>query len=247
MQSVIRSIPIPRISLSRILRYIEYLCEKGEVKCIDLKNHGLDFGRGVGDITRFLRNIGVVQVENDLAKLSSREICSLLRSKILVKVYMHNLLYERLLQYRLIFDIVRRHGSVRLEELHVKVNEELSKICPNAWINNVAFKTLIGFLEDLDLACRKGNVVVYTGKVFSQVERCIEESSRSLGETKILDVTLLAECLDIDAKILEDLLSGLLVDYKAPGRTYKKIDVNVDIVSTLLSRGLMMRTSSTDK
>ncbi len=247
MQSIIRSIPIPRIGIDRVIRYIEHLCREGSAKCSDLKRLRLDFGRGIGDITRFLRNLEIVEVEGDTVRLRLKMLCDIVTSKVLLKVLLHRIFYEKIVQYRLAFDIVKEAGSITLEELFRRINEELSKICPNAWINNVAFKSIVGFLEDLKLVSRRGSFLIYTGDLAEKARRCVESSVRSIGETKIVDVEELARCLGVCPEVVRKLFGDMLGDYKAPSRTYKRAVLDVDMLTAMLMYSIdVMRISSTD-
>ncbi len=246
MQSIVRSIPLPRTSITRIVKYIEHLCKQGEAKCSEIKSLSLDFGRGIGDITRFLRNLNIIRVEGDTVKLEDRDLCKAISSPIFAKIILHRLFYERLVQYRLIFDLVQQHKSIKLDELQLRLNEELSRLCPNAWVNSVAFKTLIGFLEDLELVSKRGALVVYTGKLLDKIRLCIEKSHRKIGATELIDLNELASCLEMDRDLLEELLGKVLVNYKAPGGKYKRAVIDINSAVNILALSWVTRTSSTE-
>jgi hypothetical protein len=143
--------------LKRIDEYVMYIA-RNNPSLDELKEKGLEIGRGKGDITRFLERLRVVEVSNGLVVLTAvgRTLVSL-REWLGPAVY-HALFYQRVPQYRLLIDIAREKRSIDLEELYVAVNDRLSHISPSAWINKVAFKTLLQIAEDLGVLRRQNGV-----------------------------------------------------------------------------------------
>jgi hypothetical protein len=146
--TVQRSITFPPIKLKRIDEYVLYVA-RNNASLEELRERGLEIGRGRGDISRFLERLKVVEVVNGVATLTplGRALVSL--RELLGPAVYHALFYQGVPQYRLLIDAVRDAGDIGVEELHIAVNDRLSKISPTAWLNRVAFKTLLQIAEDL--------------------------------------------------------------------------------------------------
>jgi hypothetical protein len=146
--TVQRSITFPPIKLKRIDEYVLYVA-RNNASLEELRERGLEIGRGRGDISRFLERLKVVEVVNGVVALTplGRALVSL--RELLGPAVYHALFYQVVPQYRLLIDAVRDAGNIGIEELHVAVNDRLSKISPTAWLNRVAFKTLLQIAEDL--------------------------------------------------------------------------------------------------
>jgi len=229
MYTLLRSIPIPRISLDRIVSYLKYVCEKGSATCAELKDNKLDFGRGIGDITRFLRSLGLVEVEQERVRIADERVCKLIKSVKTAKLLLHSILYTRLLQYKVALDILRECRCMKLDEFHSKINEKLAEYSPNTWLNNVTFKTVVGFLEDLGFARRQGSQIVYTERGVDLVKQCLEANSQKIGTTVLVDVENVARCLELDVETVLRLLEGSISPYKAPGgKLYAKLLVDLN-------------------
>ena len=156
-----RSITFPPIRLKRIDEYLMYVARRSATLS-DLRENGLEIGRGKGDITRFLERLKVVEVVNGVVTLTTlgKTLVSL-REWLGHAVY-HPLLYQRVPQYRLLIDTVRER-DFGVEELHMTVNDRLSKISPTAWLNKVAFKTLLQIAEDLGAVDKQNGVYTFLG------------------------------------------------------------------------------------
>ena len=159
--TVQRSITFPPIRLRRIDEYVMYIARRNAT-LNDLRESGLEIGRGKGDITRFLERLKVVEVVNGVVVLTTlgKTLVSL-REWLGHAVY-HPLLYQRVPQYKLLIDVVRER-NIGIEELHAAVNDRLLKISPTAWLNKVAFKTLLQIAEDLGAVDKQGGVYVFLG------------------------------------------------------------------------------------
>lgn len=167
MATVQRSITFPPIRLKKIDEYIVYVA-KYRPSPHQLKSAGLDIGRGRGDITRFLERVGVV-ASGDVVELT--EVGKLLvsiRESIGVAVY-HALFYQRVPQYRLLIDVVK-DGVGEFSHIYTEVNRRIAVISPTAWLNKVAFRTLLQIAQDLETVRKMGNAYTYVG---DPVERAV--------------------------------------------------------------------------
>ena len=167
MATIQRSITFPPIRLKKIDEYIMYVA-KYRPPPHQLKSAGLDIGRGRGDITRFLERVGVV-ASGDVVELT--EVGKLLvsiRESIGIAVY-HALFYQRVPQYKLLVDVVK-DGIGELSHIHTEINKRIAIISPTAWLNRVAFRTLLQIAQDLEAVKKMGNVYTYVG---DPVERAV--------------------------------------------------------------------------
>ncbi len=160
--TVQRSITFPPIKLKRIDEYVLYVA-RNNASLEELRERGLEIGRGRGDISRFLERLKVVEVVNGVVALTplGRALVSL--RELLGPAVYHALFYQGVPQYRLLIDAVRDAGNIGVEELHVAVNNRLSKISPTAWLNRVAFKTLLQIAEDLGAVKRLNGLYSFSG------------------------------------------------------------------------------------
>jgi len=206
-----RSIPIPPVKIERILAYLKHICEKGEATPDELKKLGLDFGRGVGDITRFLRNIRVITVSQGKVKIceeDSEKICKSINNMSAFRKVMHQILYERLVQYKIACDIIRELGKVNIDELYQELNNRISEISPSSWVNKVAFRTIITFLTDLGIAKKSGNTIEYYAKAkVEEATTCIRSKISKVGTRHYLTVNDIAACTGSDEKTIVTKLS----------------------------------------
>jgi hypothetical protein len=156
-----RSITFPPIKLRRIDEYIAYVA-KHTPTLDELREAGLEIGRGRGDITRFLERIKVVEVSNGKMSLTAtgRQLVSL-REVLGVAVY-HALFFQRVPQYRLLVEVVAGLNG-DFDKLYKAVNDRLSSISPSAWLNKVAFKTILQIAEDVGAVERVNGVYRYRG------------------------------------------------------------------------------------
>jgi len=163
MFHVQRSIPFPPIRLDRLVRYLQAVVQRGSASLEELKEDGLDFGKGKGDITRFLERLGLVAVsdKNVAPTKLAYELLSIYRS--IGPAVFHPLFSSALVQYRLLAELVEAMGTATLEELHDALNKRLAEITPSGWINNVAFKSLLAIAVDVGLVRKEGRRVEYLG------------------------------------------------------------------------------------
>lgn len=152
-----RSITFPPIRLRRIDDYIAYVARHTPT-LDELREAGLEIGRGRGDITRFLERIKVVEASSDKVVLTTlgRQLVSL-RDALGVATY-HALFFQRVPQYRLLVEVLAGLREGDFDGLHTAINERLSSISPSAWLNKVAFKTILQIAEDLGAVERLNGV-----------------------------------------------------------------------------------------
>ncbi|OYT26250.1 MAG: hypothetical protein B6V02_02095 [Thermoprotei archaeon ex4572_64] len=198
-----RSIPIPRVKIDRLIKYLMYLSEKGEVNVKELKDSNLDFGRGRGDITRFYKMIQIVEIHEDKVRLtrSGKMLCRYLSTNTLLgyRVF-HRILYNKIIPYRLMIDLVCKHGSTSEHELYLMVNEELSKISPSSWINNVAYKTLLGLALDLKVIERRGKEVLcsVTSNYEEIFRKCLLGASVDMLGRYVISISEFLKCVEAE-------------------------------------------------
>ncbi|GEM_PF-576144 len=196
-----RSIPIPRVKIDRLIKYLIYLSERGEVSVKELKDSNLDFGRGRGDITRFYKMIQLVEIHEDKVRLtrSGKTLCRYLSTNTLLGYNMfHKILYNKIIPYRLMIDLVCKYGSMSEHELYLMVNEELSKISPSSWINNVAYKTLLGLALDLKVVERRGKeVLCNVASNYEEIFRkCLLDASVDMSGRYVISISEFLKCIE---------------------------------------------------
>lgn len=197
MLSIQRSIPIPRIGLDKLINYIIAVGESPGINCSTIKERGLDIGKGRGDITRFFMRINMVQVRDDcsvfLTEIGNKVYNALINDISLGKSMLHLILYNELPHYKLLIDLVAEEGEVSINELFQKLNDRVHALSPTAWVNEVAFKALIGLARDLDV------IEVSNGRVSlrytASVSECLRKSSVLLDGQKIIKMSELESCL----------------------------------------------------
>lgn len=172
-----RSVTFPPIKLKRIDEYIKFVATRQPTPS-ELREVGIEIGRGRGDITRFLERLGVVEQAQGRVALTplGRHLASL-REALGVAVY-HALFFQRLPQYRVMVEAVAEGREGDLETLFKTVNTKLSAISPSVWINKVAFKTLIQIGEDVGVLEKQGSLYRYLG---DPVERALVEYHEKSG------------------------------------------------------------------
>ncbi|KUO80951.1 MAG: hypothetical protein AT714_03245 [Vulcanisaeta sp. OSP_8] len=197
MLTIQRSIPIPRIGLNKLINYIVFVGENPGINCSAIRDRGLDIGKGRGDITRFFQRIGIVSVDNEcnvkLTDIGNTLFKTLNNDLALAKTLMHLILYSELPHYRLLIDVISENGTVSVDELHEKINQRMRELSPTAWLNDVAYKALIGLAADLDVIEVVGNRVSI--KYVASVSECIRRSIVILGGQRILRFDDLSNCL----------------------------------------------------
>lgn len=158
-----KSIPLPPIKLERLVKYLTEVVQRSPLPLEELKARGLDFGKGRGDITRFLERLGLVKVvgKNVYPTPASYELLSL--HHLLGRAVFHPIFYSYLIQYKLIYNIIKEKNKVELNYLHKELNKHISNISPSSWINDVAFKTLISFGVEIGAFEKRGGEVSFLG------------------------------------------------------------------------------------
>ncbi len=223
MLRIQRSIPIPRVKLERLIAYILYLGDTGEAAPDELKRLKLDFGRGKGDITRFFERLGIVGCSNGRVRLTEVGVSIYNAFKTDVvrgRALLHVLLYGELPHYKALIDIVYEKRVVDIGELKMLINEELKKYSPTAWINDVAFKTVLGMAVDLEAIEIEGNIV--RARFAIPIEKCINEAIADIHGRRVLKVAELEKCLskfyiNIDVNKLLTLIGNCVEKLNAPG------------------------------
>ncbi|WP_243669099.1 hypothetical protein [Vulcanisaeta sp. JCM 16161] len=128
MLNIQRSIPIPRISLEKLINYILVVGENPGINCSAIKDRGLDIGKGRGDITRFFQRIGLVEVYGDcnirLTDTGNTLYRALNRDLALSKMLLHLILYKELPHYRLLINLISEEGPINIAELHKLINQK---------------------------------------------------------------------------------------------------------------------------
>lgn len=179
-----RSIPFPPIRLERIVRYLQFLVQRGSVGIDELKNEGLDFGKGKGDITRFLERLGLVVVSEKMAAPTKLTYELLSVYNLIGPAAFHPMLRLALTQYRILAELIEERRVVSQDELHEALNKKLSEISPSGWVNNVAFKSLVAMAIDVGLVKKDGKFLVYVG---DPVAKAFAERSTVIGGAAYLD------------------------------------------------------------
>ncbi|GAB6944616.1 hypothetical protein [Vulcanisaeta sp. JCM 14467] len=258
MLNIQRSIPIPRISLEKLINYMLTVGENPGIDCSTIKERGLDIGKGRGDITRFFQRIGIVEVYGDcnirLTDAGNALYRALNRDVALSKMLFHLILYRELPHYRLLINTISEEGPVSITELHKLINQRMRELSPTAWLNEVAFKALIGLAVDL------GVVEVVNGEVniryAASISECIRRAIAPIGNQKVLRLDDLSTCIkqllgDIDIRqSLINNLDGCVEPIIAPGpsgprSTYFRV-LNEDcvvkqVVNSILSESVLSR------
>ncbi len=246
MLGIQRSIPIPRIGIDKLINYIITVGENPGINCSTLRSKGLDIGKGRGDITRFFARIGIVRVGEDcsvaLTEVGQGIYRALIRDVYLGKSLLHLVLYSELPHYRLLMDLVAMEGEVGVDDLFKKVNERVRELSPSAWINEVAFKALLGLGKDL------GVINVSNGRVSlrhaAAVSECLRSASVELDGQEIVRLGDLESCLRgvvgaFDSGRFMDMVRDCVEPIVAPGTnpraSYLKILNRECVLRALLS------------
>jgi len=161
---VFRSVPFPPISISRIVEYIRYVGERGYVSVSELKDKGIEIGKGRGDITRFLTWLGIVGDSNQGIYLTNlgRVLLELVEA-IGVSAF-HAPLYVMVQPYRSLIDYVASNGQVNVSGIESVLG----------MLNRVARKTVIRFGIDTGAISMIGDTVRYLGDpVKNGLSRCL--------------------------------------------------------------------------
>lgn len=219
-----RSIPFPPIRLERLVKYLQLVSQRGSSPLEDLRSEGLDFGKGKGDITRFLERLGLVKTSDKSASLTEAayELLTLYHS--LGPAIFHALFYISLVQYKILADILAERKALGLDELYEELNKRIAEISPSSWVNHVAFKSLIAIAQDVGLVEKRGGQVEYRGnplrkalsetlggislggKVYSDgVPGWLTQCSKAQGPLGVVQIDL--ECAE---RSLEEHLANLL-------------------------------------
>ncbi len=233
--NVQRSIPFPRVSLNRLLTYIEVVGDNyGSLSKDDVKNKGLDIGKGKGDITRFFLRIGIIQENGNTIELTQNgwSIYNSIKMGTGSK-QLHSYLLNVLPQYKLLIDILLKNGSINEDELFDSLNEEIRRLSPSSWINKVAFKALLGLLMDAHIIIKVGKMINYTnGDIITRIKTCIDTNKVKLGDHYLLSVNKLSKCIGIQIDINEIKVGSIS---NAPGDSMIKI-ANIDeLIKSLMT------------
>ncbi|BDR91261.1 hypothetical protein [Vulcanisaeta souniana] len=225
MLSIQRSIPIPRIGLEKLINYILLVGENPGINCSVIKEKRLDIGKGKGDITRFFQRIGLIEVDEKcgvrLTEVGNAVFKALNEDLTLAKMLLHLVLYRELPHYRLLIDLISEHEPVGVTELHELANRRIRELSPTAWLNDVAYKALIGLAIDLEVIEVTNNKVNI--RYTASVSECIRKSIAITNNQKILRMDNLNNCLkqlirnfDIKASLINN-LNNCVEPIVAPG------------------------------
>jgi len=224
--NVQRSIPFPRVSLNKLLAYIEAVGDNYGLRKGDVRNKNLDIGKGKGDITRFFLRIGIVEENGEAIELTQHgwAIYNSIKMGAGAK-QLHSYLMNALPQYKLLIDVLLKNGSINEDELFNLLNEEIRRLSPSSWINKVAFKALLGLLIDAHIVVKVGKVINYTnGDMVTRIKTCIDTNKVKLGDYYLLSINKLSKCIGMQINV-NDIKVGTISN--APGDSMIKI-ANID-------------------
>lgn len=157
-----RSVTFPPIGLKKIDEYVTYVARRAAMLA-ELRERGLEIGRGRGDITRFLERVGAVQYDGACVRLTSvGALLVSLKESLGLPAY-HALLYQRVPQYRVVVDVAAERLEVGAEDLYAAANERISKLSSSAWLNRVAFRALVRLAEDAGAISRQRSLIRFQG------------------------------------------------------------------------------------
>ncbi len=201
-----RSIPFPRIRIDKLVDYLKSVAE-GRLSVDELKERGLDFGKGKGDLTRFFERLGVVKVDDGYVELTDigHRLVELLDVKGAFAI--HELLLSNIPQYEALVKVLKALGRAGEDELMAKVNDEVKRQYPSTWVNKVALRAMLGILKDLGIVAKKGGEYVYLGGVEAgSVNECLNRLSVTMGGEYLVSLVELSNCLgrQIDASALSN-------------------------------------------
>ena len=224
-----RSLPIPRIKIDKLLDYIKFVGDKGLVDVKELKESNIDFGKGKGDLTRFFLRLNIVTIQDNKVKLTDEGLDIYKKLNVDREVALkkfHEILYEKLIQYRITLDIVKTEKKILEEDLYQKVNLKIQEISPSTWINRVAFKTILGLLQDLGLIVKIGREITYRGvEYIDVVEKCIRENIVEIENRVYVNLLKLSECIcrvtsrNVDLSKLKNVVSTCVRYVVSPSST----------------------------
>jgi len=214
-----RSIPFPRISVGRLINYLKFVVEMGSVSVGELKERRLDFGKGRGDITRFLERLGIIVVNDNNVTCADPCLRLVVLYASIGNPVVHAMLMKRVFQYKLMVKIAEEMGEGSLEDLYNRLSEEVEKISPSTWVNNVAFKTLIGFAKDVGAIDVKNGVFKYLGDPLrNSIVSCLSDRSAVVRGVNVAARGELDSCLGYKTECCREIPS--------PGRNYCVIDLD---------------------
>ncbi|ABW02587.1 hypothetical protein [Caldivirga maquilingensis] len=229
--TVQRSIPFPRISLSRLINYLTYIKDNGIVNINDLREAGLDFGKGKGDITRFFEKLGLVTVHGEAVSLTSRgeELVNGIKEHGVMAF--HEYLLSELPQYRLLIDVLRDLGKAKEDDVLTELNRRIALESPAAWVNRVALRSMLGLLQDLGVVVKVNGAIAYVNNDFTDPLECLSRVSVQVNGQYLVGVRELGNCLGrvIDPSSLIE--CGVLIT--APNNTLLRFS-NMECVARLL-------------
>lgn len=161
-----RSIPFPPIRLERLVKYLVEAAQRSPLPLEEARERGLDIGRG--DITRFFKRLGLIEVVDGRITPTQAAYELLSLYNLLGNAVFHVVFYSALIQYKLLYDIVREKGEAGLDELRDELNRRMREISPSTWVNDVAFKSLVSFGVDVGAFKRRGRSLQYAGNPISK-------------------------------------------------------------------------------
>ncbi len=229
--TVQRSIPFPRISLSRLINYLTYIKDNGIASINDLKESGLDFGKGKGDITRFFEKLGLVSTHGNSVSLTSRgeELVNNIKEHGIMAF--HEYLVSELPQYRLLIEVLRELGKAKEDDVLRELNRRIELESPAAWVNKVALRSMLGLLQDIGIVIRVNGLITYVGNDPTDPLECLNRVSVQINGQYLVGIRELGNCLGkvIDPSSLIE--CGTLIT--APNNTLLRFN-NMECVARLL-------------
>jgi len=190
-----RSIPFPRIGVDKLIGYLTYIKDNGPVEVGELKEAGLDFGKGRGDITRFFEKLGLVAVQGNLVSLTGEGEKLVDRVREYGIRVLHEYLFNELPQYRLLVSVLRELGSASEDELLSNLNKRLADEFPAAWVNRVALRSMLGILQDLGMVVKVNGAVTYIDGDAADPLECLRRLSIQVSEQYLVSLRELSNCL----------------------------------------------------
>ncbi len=225
MSIVQKSIPFPPIRLEKIVNYLLYVKDR-LVNTQELKDCKIDFGRGRGDITRFLHQIGIVEFENNKIKLSNigKTLTMFLKDdkpSIMFKILFNNYMIDKVLTYRVLINTLKEVGKIDIENLYLILNDKLRNISPSLWINKVAYRSLIMLAQDLEVIEKRSNMLIYVGHC-DKVRTIVELCTLSHSNIVYVDLGKLCDLLGFHDK---DLLIRIIEEYLIKVRSPSAVEL----------------------
>lgn len=206
-----RSIPFPRIRVGKLIDYLATIHREGSVSLSELKNRGLDFGKGRGDLTRFFEKLGLVKVNDGAVSLTEEGKALVSKIDVHGARAIHEYLINELPQYKVVIDVLRDFRALSEEELYAEVNRRISAESPSAWVNKVAIRSMLGIMRDVGVISKINGKYVYVDSPTGTINECLGRLSVKLGDGYIISMGELSKCIGglVDASRLS--LCGSLI------------------------------------